>query len=129
MTHIFSTHIKPTVDELIETFGTPEYKGQFIEAWLFEDKKRRKTAEVELLKYGVNAKFRSAYKPLLHFFLEDLDAESKDLSHIEVHYPLHPNAYEKRFLLEMYPLSALINETEINYVAHTKNIDVYDVMV
>ena len=128
MTCIFSTTITPTIDQLIEKFGSVEYKDQLIEAWVFDDKKHRQRIEAAFLKLGITAKLRSAYKPLLHFFLEDIDLLSNNISSIEVHYPLHQAASEKRFLLETYPLSALIKKIPIHFIANEKAIDAYQVI-
>ncbi|MBD5770576.1 M14 family metallopeptidase [Marinomonas colpomeniae] len=129
MTCIFSTTITPTIDQLIEEFGNLEYKGQLIEAWVFDDQKNRQRAEAAFLKLGIIAKLRSAYKPLLHFFLEDIDLLSNDINRVEVHYPQHQAASEKRFLLETYPLSSLIKKTPIHFFANKKATDSYQVIL
>jgi hypothetical protein len=129
MTCIFATTITPTIDQLIEEFGNLEYKGQLIEAWVFDDQKHRQRAEAAFLKLGIIAKLRSAYKPLLHFFLEDIDLLSNDINRIEVHYPQHQAASEKRFLLETYPLSALIKKAPIHFFANKKATDSYQVIL
>lgn len=129
MTHIFSTSITPTSHQLIERFGKPEYQGQVIEAWLFDDQEHRLQTEAILLSLGVKAKIRCAYKPLLHFFLEDIDIHSNHIKRIEVHYPLHDKSSEKRFLLETYPLSALVGKAKIHFVANPKSMDAYEVIL
>ena len=129
MTHIFSTTITPTTLQLVEQFGKPEYQGQLIEAWVFADKTHRLQAEEALLDLGVKAKLRSAYKPLLHFFLEDIDVLSSQITRIEVHYPLHEAASEKRFLLETYPISTLVGKANIDFIANPKSADCYEVIL
>jgi hypothetical protein len=129
MTHIFSTTITPTTHQLVEQFGKPEYQGQLIEAWVFADKTHRLQAEAALLDLGVKAKLRSAYKPLLHFFLEDIDVLSSQITRIEVHYPLHEAASEKRFLLETYPISTLVGKANIDFIANPKSSDCYEVIL
>lgn len=129
MTHIFSTTITPTTHQLVEQFGKPEYQGQLIEAWVFADKEHRQQAEAALLDFGVKAKLRSAYKPLLHFFLEDIDVLSSQITQIEVHYPTHKAASEKRFLLESYPLSTLVGKTNIHFIANLESADCYEVIL
>jgi hypothetical protein len=129
MTHIFSTTITPTTHQLVEQFGKPEYQGQLIEAWVFADKTHRLQAEAALLDLGVKAKLRSAYKPLLHFFLEDIDVLSSQITRIEVHYPLHEAASEKRFLLETYPIATLVGKANIDFIANPKSNDCYEVIL
>jgi hypothetical protein len=129
MSHIFSTTIEPTIQQLIEQFGKIDYQEHLIEAWVFGDKAHRQMAEATLLKQGVKAKLRSAYKPLLHFFMEDIDLVTNQISRIEVHYPLHPEASEKRFLLETYPLSALLGNAQVYYIANTQATDFYNVIL
>ncbi|ETX12146.1 peptidase M14 [Marinomonas ushuaiensis DSM 15871] len=129
MNCIYSTTIESTINQLIEKFGKIEYQDQLIEAWVFGDKSHRQRAEKELSKHGVNAKLRSAYKPLLHFFLEEIDVLSSNIKNIEVHYPLHKAASEKRFLLETYPLSALIKKSPVHFVANEKMTDAYQIIL
>jgi hypothetical protein len=81
-------------------------RGARVEAWLFEDAACRRAAERELAGYGVTATLRSAYKPLLHFFLEEVALPS--LRRVCVRYPVHERADPARFLLEAYPLAALL---------------------
>ena len=50
---------------------------------------------------GVQARIRSAYKPLLHFFLEEI--ELSGLSSVMIFTPSHPLAVENRFRLEVLP--------------------------
>lgn len=129
MTHIFSTTITPTTHQLVKQFGKPKYQGQLIEAWVFADKTHRLQAEAALLDLGVKAKLRSAYKPLLHFFLEDIDVLSSQITRIEVHYPLHEAASEKRFLLETYPISTLVGKANIDFIANPNSSDCYEVIL
>src|SRR5690554_1997378 len=78
-----------------------------LEVWLFDDLESRCAAERELAAHGVRARFRSAYKPLIHFFLEDVDLQT--LTAVAVGYP-SPALSPRRFLLEAYPLAGLLGE-------------------
>ena len=126
MSHILSTSFTPTTEQLIEQFSHPECQGQEVEAWVFADQEHRKQVETRLLKNGVKAKIRSAYKPLLHFFLEDLPVDLSNISSVEVTYPVHESASEKRFLLETYPLAALL-EAPVNFSENKDSVDFYQV--
>ncbi|WP_421847188.1 M14 family metallopeptidase [Marinomonas sp.] len=129
MSTIFSTTFTPTLHQLVEQFGNTQYQGQLIEAWVFANQEHRQQAESALLNLGIKAKFRSAYKPLLHFFLEEMDVISSKVTRIEVHYPIDESASEKRFLLETYPLSALVGKANIHFVANPEATDFYDVIL
>lgn len=94
-------------------FSAPEYRGVVVEAWLFEDEKARRNAEARLALLGVSARFRSAYKPLVHFFLEEVDLHR--LVAARVRYPVHPAAPANRFTLEAYPLAALLGDAALAF--------------
>ncbi|MEP3350618.1 MAG: peptidase M14 [Marinomonas sp.] len=129
MSSIFSTHISLTTDWLIKEFSQSDYQGCTLEAWVFADKAHRQEAEVSLQKLGIQAKIRSAYKPLIHFFMEDLPFPKNDIKSIKVTYPIHDAAPEKRFLLEAYPLSALMEKQEIEFIGSEKHQDKYEVVL
>ncbi|MFT2098427.1 peptidase M14 [Marinomonas sp. 2405UD66-6] len=129
MSSIFSTHISLTTDWLIKEFSQSEYQDCTLEAWVFADKTHRQEAEVSLQKLGIQAKIRSAYKPLIHFFVEDLPFPKSDIKSIKVTYPIHDAAPEKRFLLEAYPLSALMEKQEIEFIGSEKHQDHYEVVL
>ncbi len=90
-----------TLDELVARFSAPEWLGCRIEAWVFEDLAARRQAGATLADSGVEAVFRSAYKPLLHAYLDD------GLPAGPIALPTHPDAAPGRFALEAYPLLGL----------------------
>ena len=110
MTSIF----KQTYASSLQTLINEVESGSTIELWTFDDAKTRKAAEAALMGKGVSAKIRSAYKPLVYAFLEEINLEG--IRSIEVHYPVHANAPDNRFRLEAYPLAALVGEREISFV-------------
>lgn len=128
MTRIFSTEVPSTLQKLIKEFSTLEYKGWKVEAWVFNDIQPRRAAEEALLQYGVTARIHSAYKPLLHFFIEDLKDNLVDSANIQVLYPVHKQASDKRFILEAYPLTALIEGTKIEYEVNRHSDKHYEVI-
>ncbi len=81
----------------------PEWSWQL---WCFEGVEARRAAEQMLSKQGIHARIRSAYKPLVHAVLEDLDTTG--LQSLHLHYPLHADAAPNRFMLEAYPLAAML---------------------
>ncbi|WP_027856888.1 M14 family metallopeptidase [Marinobacterium jannaschii] len=115
MTRIFSRTIAPTIDQLIAQYAVPARQGQMIEAWLFNDLASRQAAEAAFVRRGIKARFHSAYKPLLHFFLEEIGLKACGVTDIHIRYPQHEQATEKRFRLEAYPLSALVGETPVRF--------------
>lgn len=110
-----------TLDAIVE-LAIP---GQPLEAWTFDDTESRREAERRLQEKGVAARIRSAYKPLLFAFLEEIDLDGVEA--IEVHYPVHANAPANRFRLEAYPLAALDGEAKIDFIARNDGDFHYDV--
>lgn len=125
MSVIFEKTYERTIDALIARFSKPEMRGAKVEAWLFDDQPSRFAAETALREAGINARLRSAYKPLLHFFLEEVDGNA--LASATIHYPRHENCVKNRFLLETYPLSALLPHADIAFAASGKDGFFYEV--
>ena len=123
MTALFERTFERTLDKLVADSAS----GQSIEAWTFDDRKSRQAAEKALAAKGVNARIRSAYKPLLHAFLEEIDLDG--IQSIEVRYPVHTSAPENRFRLEAYPLAALVSERTITFTARSDDSFHYDVLL
>src|SRR5476649_967043 len=103
MTSILEIEIPRALDELVRDHSE---SGTWLEAWVFEDEPARRMAEAELAAAGVRARIRSAYKPLLHFFLEEI--ELTGLTAVTVRLPSHAGADKQRFRVEAYPLSGLL---------------------
>jgi hypothetical protein len=82
------------------------------EIWSFDDAATRRASEVALARRGVKAHCRSALKPLLYAFLEEI--ETAGLAEARIVCPRHPEAAPGRFLLEAYPLPALFPLTEFD---------------
>lgn len=123
MSQIFSRIFDRTLDSLV-TLGVP---GQLLEAWTFDDAASRREAESRLKAKGVDARIRSAYKPLLFAVLEEVDLDGVDT--IEVRYPIHPNAPANRFRLEAYPLAALVGNAKIDFIARNDDAFHYDLLL
>lgn len=101
MTVLLDISLPRTLDALVERFATLDWAGSRLEAWLFEGEDARRAAEAALAAAGVSARLRSAYKPLLHAFLEE------ELAPGSIRLPAHPQAVPGRFALEAYPLLGL----------------------
>lgn len=121
MSQIFDQTFERTLDALLAN-AEP---GQSFEAWTFDDAKSRRDAENRLKKKGVSARIRSAYKPLLFTFLEEINLDGVDT--IEVRYPVHANAPANRFRLEAYPLAALVGDAKIDFIGREDDAFHYDV--
>ncbi|ANN68690.1 peptidase M14 [Bordetella bronchialis] len=115
MTVLLDRSIDRTLDAWVREFGQDEYRGARVQAWLFEDEAARRAAERRLAAVGVTAVFRSAYKPLVHFFLEEVDTEG--LQAVSVRYPVRQEAVQRRFSLEAYPLAGLLDGIDLEFVA------------
>ena len=129
MTVLFEASFERTLDRLCaQLTGSPQ-GGNPVEVWTFDDAPSRRAAERRLAERGVSARFRSAYKPLLHFFLEEVGEEvwRRDLATVTVAYPVHPQAPANRFLLEAYPLAALLEGVEVAFHPRADGAFHYDV--
>ncbi len=111
-----------TLDALVAEFG--EKPGSRLEAWVFADVASRRAAEAELKAKGVEARIRSAFKPLVHAILEDIAADG--VASLRVAYPQHPGCLPGRFLAEAYPLSALLPGAEVSFSAGTETPFTYE---
>ncbi|NEI69142.1 peptidase M14 [Rhizobium lusitanum] len=123
MTVIFERSFERTLSRLI----ADAKPGQKFEAWTFDDRQSRQEAERRLKEMGAQARIRSAYKPLVNAFIEEIDLQ--DVDAIEIRYPVHPNAPENRFRLEAYPLAAMVGEREIAFVARADSDFHYDILL
>ena len=110
-----------TLDAWVTQFGQTSWRGATVEGWLFEGFDARRTAEQRLARAGVQARLRCAYKPLLHYFLEEVDCRT--LAAVTIRYPVHPQASTGRFLLEAYPLAALLPDCRLAFVAGTDDLN------
>ncbi|TNC10106.1 peptidase M14 [Methylobacterium terricola] len=125
MTLLLDTTLPRSLDALLARSWPP---GATVEAWLFEDAESRRAAERALAARGVAARLRSAYKPLLHAFLEEIDLSG--VTEIVVAYPVHPAATPQRFLTEAYPLAALVGAVPLRFTAqgpHETDVPAYEV--
>ncbi|MCS4292778.1 hypothetical protein M2375_000984 [Comamonas sp. BIGb0152] len=109
MTTILSTSIERSLVQWLRARtaqGQPELHWQL---WCFEGLAARRAVEQQLAELGISARIRSAYKPLVHALLEDVDMAG--LQSLHLHYPLHDDAAPNRFMLEAYPLAAMLPPT------------------
>jgi hypothetical protein len=102
-----------TADRLLRELGVEAYRESQIEIWLFEDTAKRQALQAGLLALGVHAKVLSAYKPLVHFFLDEVHAEG--LQRVRIVYPCHAACVANRFLLEAYPLTDLFPDVDVAF--------------
>ena len=78
-------------------------------AWLFEPPAARRAAERRLRVRGVHAELASAYKPLVHAFLEaPALADAGRAAAVEIAYPVLAGAPPERFLVECHPIDAML---------------------
>ncbi|CAB3699320.1 hypothetical protein LMG26685_05212 [Achromobacter mucicolens] len=113
-----------TLDAWTHAYMAPAWRGAVVEGWLFESAQARRAAQDRLQQAGVTARFRSAYKPLLHYFLEEVEHDG--LISAEIRYPLHEHAQAKRFTLEAYPLVALLKDVRVTMLPGANDLH-YDV--
>jgi hypothetical protein len=111
MTTLLDATFERTLDAWIARYSAPEFRGFVLEGWLFESAAARRHAETVLAAAGVTARLRSAYKPLVHYFLEEADRAG--LSRVRIAYPVPASAQHKRFTLEAYPLVAMLDGVDV----------------
>ncbi|GGB02702.1 peptidase M14 [Brucella endophytica] len=114
-----------TFERILDEVVAKAAPGQSLEAWTFDDRKSRRAAEERLKEKGVNARIRSAYKPLLFAFLEEIELEGVEA--IQIRYPVHAQAPANRFRLEAYPLAALVGDRKIDFIPREDDEFFYDV--
>jgi len=118
-------HFPRTLHRWVERFSQPAWRGCYLEGWLFEGPTARRAAERDLAHAGVQATLRSAYKPLLHYFLEELDIAA--LHTVCIHWPQAALGPSNRFLLEAWPLAALPLPEPAQFIPRKDNHSHYDV--
>ncbi|MGI4777436.1 MAG: M14 family zinc carboxypeptidase [Janthinobacterium lividum] len=106
MTLLLDRKLPRTLDVWVDELLAGGARGALVEGWLFEGAVARRAAEARLAAAGIRARFRSAYKPLVHHFEEEVDIDG--LVDVVVRYPVHPGASPRRFALESYPLAAML---------------------
>jgi hypothetical protein len=120
LTTLLETSVPRKLIAWTDRFARPEWRGAIVEGWLFEGAVARRGAEERLRELGVQARIRSAYKPLLHYFLEEVARDQ--LASVTVRYPVHPRALPGRFMLEAYPLAALLGDAPLTFVPGTDDL-------
>ena len=115
MPTLFECEIALTSTQLLSDPRLDSWVGHTLELWLFEGLQARQAFARQLQLRGIQARVRSAYKPLLHAFLEEIDTTT--LTSVVIEYPCHEAADPRRFLLEGYPLESLLPGVEVSWVA------------
>ena len=115
MPRVFECEIALTSRQLLADPRLDTWVGHTLELWLFEGVQARQALAIQLQQRGIHAQVRSAYKPLLHAFLEEIDTGT--LASVVIEYPRHTVADPRRFLLEGYPLEAVIPGIEVSWLA------------
>ncbi len=121
MTVLLERSYPRSLDATVADLSARVRPGETVELWVFEDEGPRRAAEAALLKKGVSARIRSAYKPLVHAFLEELPRDG--LAEVRIGLPVHPDAVEGRFALEAYPLSAMLGGVPLVLEAGAAGLD------
>ncbi len=114
MAILIEENVPRTLEQLMDRLRNDSLRGALVEAWLFEGAPARRAAERHLAARGIEARLRSAYKPLVHFFLEDVTVSK--LRRATVRYPVHELAHPRRFVIEAYPLAAMLSEIETRFL-------------
>ena len=110
---ICRTELPTSLSVLVDRFKQAPFKGAAIDIWVFDGPERRKAAEREIARAGADVHIHSAFKPLLHALLEEMN-----LTHVEdmvIHYPVIEGVSDIRFLLEAYPVQDLFDEGQCRF--------------
>jgi hypothetical protein len=113
MTSLLERTYPRTLSTFVRDLPARVQSGETVEFWCFEDEAARRGAEAALKGKGVSARIRSAYKPLVHAFLEELPRDG--LAAVRIAMPAIAEAVDGRFALEAYPLSALIGDASLAF--------------
>ena len=115
MQTVFECELALTSGQLLSDPRLDGWVGHTLELWLFEGVQARQALAKQLQQRGIRAQVRSAYKPLLHVFLEEIDTAT--LASVVIEYPCHAEADPRRFLLEGYPLEDVLPGVKVSWVA------------
>jgi len=115
MPKVFECEIALTSTQLLSDPRLDSWVGHTLEVWLFEGVQARQALAKQMQQRGIRARVRSAYKPLLHAFLEEID--TSQLTSVVIEYPLHETADPRRFLLEGYPLETVLPHVKVSWLA------------
>lgn len=116
-TQLVSETSDTSMTVLQRAYGRPAYKAAIAEIWTFDSPARRAALCAELKRYGVKAVVRSALKPLLFAFLEEIDLTG---SHqVTIRYPVLPDIPEARFRMEAYPVADYLEDRPLTLCAFT----------
>lgn len=104
---------------------TATLTARAVETWTFDDTATRRAAEAAFAARGIKACCHSAYKPLVCAFRDRIDTEG--LVRAQITFPRHPDAAPTRFLLESYPLPALLPSVAFAFAegAETRDLPAY----
>lgn len=102
-----------TLDQVREQLLGAEPRPRQARIWLFEDVTARRALAAELAAHGIEAQVHSAYKPLVHFFLDEVDTSG--LAAVDITYPVLPECVPTRFRLEAYPLAEMLPRAELTF--------------
>ncbi|HQQ71395.1 MAG TPA: peptidase M14, partial [Alicycliphilus sp.] len=124
-TTLLDLSLERTLDQWVQRFSQPEWRGRYVEGWLFEGQAARRGAEQQLAALGVQARFHSAYKPLVQHFIDDVERAQLLAAHVR--YPTAQVGPAQRFRLEAYPLAALLPEGALTLEPRADALPHYDV--
>lgn len=122
---LLDLRLERTLDLWVQRFSQPEWRGRHVEGWLFEGQAGRRAAERQLAAVGVQARFHSAYKPLVQHFIDNVDCARLRAAHVR--YPAAQVGPRQRFCLEAYPLAALLDKDALTLEPRADALPCYDV--
>lgn len=119
-------HLAATIERL-----TARQNARQADIWTFDSPEIRTEAATLLRQDGIEARIRSAYKPLVFAFIEEVIVE--EIVAISVHYPTVIDVPPTRFHLECYPVTDLVAPRPVSFIAKppvsTAGLLTYDVIL
>jgi hypothetical protein len=110
-----------TLDALVASAPRDWPAGSRVEVWAFADPAARRRAAAALAAAGFVARVRSAFKPLVHAMLEEIDVSGA--RQVVVALPRHPAAPPDRFRLEAHPLAGMMPAGVLRLDAGVEGLD------
>ena len=115
-TRLLDLPLERTLHAWVQRFSAPRWRGCHVEGWVFESQQARRAAAQQLAAAGVQACFHSAYKPLVQYFIDQIDCSQ--VVQARIRYPVVTLGPAQRFRLEAYPLAALLGQDTLQLEPH-----------
>ncbi len=118
---LVDTVVPRTLPRLVDHILAVAAPGDKADIWVFEDAAARRAAAARLAAAGISARVLSAYKPVVHALLEEVDGAGA--ARLLVRYPEPAGAVPGRFLAEAYPAAVLAGAADTRFEPAGEGLD------